>query len=133
MKLSQVQEASQLVAQRRQLVKAYVEVGTSKEIGVGFGFFVGRETIFGFEVDDPMREALRVAARKEIRRRIDQADKALADLGVEVDGLAIAIRSEEERLAEEKANREAWSKEFAKAKREPEDATIVAPPGWKAA
>lgn len=107
MKLSEVQQAHDLVAHRRCLVKAYVAVGTAAKLNDSPFPWTGGETAFGCAVDEPMLQALRVAARKEIRRRIDQADRQLADLGVEVDGLAIAIRSEEERLAEEKAKREA--------------------------
>ncbi len=42
-----------------------------------------------------MVEAVRKAARTDIRCRIEECDALLAKLGVEVDGIEIAIRSEE--------------------------------------
>lgn len=50
-----------------------------------------------------MEAALRAAARTEVRRRIDEADARLGKLGVEVDGIEIAIATEEERVAKEEA------------------------------
>lgn len=95
MKLSEVGRAKDLVDKRRTLVVAYVDVGVKEDVYVPYGFTSDRVTVFGYVVDDPMREALRKATRDEILRRIDQCDAELSKLGVEVDGIEIEIRREE--------------------------------------
>ena len=101
MKLSEVSRANELVRNRRELVTAFVDIGRATDIGSGFGSSSPFHTrlclysLYGYQVDDLMAEAVGRAMRAEIRARIATVDEELAGLGVEVDGIEVTIAREE--------------------------------------
>jgi hypothetical protein len=76
MKLSKVSRANELVRNRRELVTAFVDIGRATDIGTGFPFHTRfcLYSLFGYQVDDEMAEAIRRAMRAEIRARIATVD-----------------------------------------------------------